>query len=98
MDRKKKKIVIAVVAALAAGGFLTAGTGCDAITEEWNDAEIEHKYDHPAEVYSMPDGYANFAAKCDVHGNRVYTTRWGDSGQGKALAVVRDPSCDKWKK
>jgi hypothetical protein len=95
---RNRRIALAAVAAVAGGLFLTAGTGCDAFTEEWNDAKVEHKYDHPAEVYSMPDGFANFASKCDVHGNRVYTTRWGGDGQGKAITVVpNDPSCNKWK-
>lgn len=67
-------------------------TGCSSITESFNDAPISRKDDSPAEVYSMPDGYANFASKCDSHGNRVYTTR---TEGGEAMAVVpSDPSCD----
>lgn len=99
MKSRTRKIVLACTAALGAALFLTAGTGCEDIVEEWNDAKIEKKYDHPAEVYSMPDGFANFASKCDVHGNRVYTTRWGGEGQGKAITVVpADPSCNEYKK
>ena len=84
----KKKIV-----ALSAAGLLSLGalTGCSSFTEPYNDAPIDHKNDGPAEVYSMPDGFANFASKCDEHGNRVYTTR---TDGGEAMAVVpNDPSC-----
>lgn len=89
---------IGLLTAAAAGGalFLTAGTGCDAATEEWNDAKVVHKYDHGAEVYSMPDGFANIASKCDVHGNRMYSEK---IDSGRAVAVVKDdPSCDQWRK
>ncbi|MGW7100340.1 hypothetical protein [Streptomyces sp. NPDC054838] len=84
--------LIALTAATLIG--LASLTGCASLTEPWNDAPIEKKYDDPAEVYSMPDGFANVATKCDHHGNRIYTTRGADSGGGKAVAVVpKDPSC-----
>lgn len=96
MTRRRKSVGIAAVAAVGAGLFLTAGTGCEAMVEEWNDAPVIKKYDHGAEVYSMPDGFANFASKCDVHGNRVFTEK---IDTGRAIAVVpNDPSCDPWKK
>lgn len=81
-----------ILAGLAVGALALGVTGCSSMTEPYNDAPIEKKYDNPAEVYSMPDGFANFASKCDAHGNRVYTTRGGKSG--KAIAVVpSDPTC-----
>lgn len=84
-----RKKILAGMAVLALG---LGATGCSSLTEEFNDAPIGKKYDGPAEVYSMPDGFANFASKCDAHGNRVYTTRGGNAG--KAIAVVAaDPSC-----
>jgi hypothetical protein len=88
-----KKIVAASAAALLGLGVLT---GCSSFTEPYNDAPVKSKNDGPAEVYSMPDGFANFASKCDSHGNRVYTTR---TDGGEALAVVaNDPSCEGLKK
>lgn len=70
---------------------LVALTGCSSFTEPFNDAPISQKYDDPAEVYSMPDGFANVSSKCDAHGNRMYTTR---TDGGEAMAVVpNDPSC-----
>lgn len=92
MNRK----LTATAAAIATTAALTL-TGCASMTEPFNDAPIERKDDSPAEVYSMPDGFANVATKCDRHGNRIYTTREsGSGGGGKAVAVVaNDPSCAK---
>lgn len=83
---------VKIVAAIGAAIFgVSVVTGCASFTEPYNDAPVEKKYDHPAEIYSMPDGFANFASKCDVHGNRVYTTRIEN---GRSMAVVpNDPSC-----
>ncbi|MFD7835545.1 hypothetical protein [Streptomyces sp. NPDC059761] len=87
----RTRVIALATAALFA---VPALTGCSSFTEPWNDAPIEKKYDDPAEVYSMPDGFANVATKCDRHGNRIYTTRGAESGGGKAVAVVpQDRSC-----
>jgi len=87
MNRTRKIALAAASAALLLGAL----TGCSSFTEPFNDAPIENKDDGPAEVYSMPDGFANFASKCDRHGNRVYTTR---TDGGEAMTVVpADPSC-----
>jgi hypothetical protein len=63
------------------------------MTEEWNDAPVERKDDGPAIIYSFPDGFANVAGKCDGFGHRIYSTRGADSGGGKAVAVINDPTC-----
>lgn len=84
---------IKIVAAIGAAIFgATVFTGCADIGEEYNDAPVEKKYDHPAEIYSMPDGFSNFASKCDVHGNRVYTARNNDK-KAAITVVANDPSC-----
>lgn len=84
----KRKIVTLSAAAILG---VTVLTGCSSFTEPYNDAPVDHKNDDPAEIYSMPDGFANFASKCDEHGNRVYTTR---TDGGEAMAVVpADPTC-----
>lgn len=81
-----------ILAGLAGAALIIGATGCSSLTEEYNDAPVKGKFDGPAEIYSMPDGFANFASKCDAHGNRVYTTRGGKAG--KAIAVVAgDSSC-----
>jgi hypothetical protein len=67
-------------------------SACSSFAEPWNDAPVDHKDDGPAVIHSMPDGFANFASKCDGYGHRVFTTRGGDSA-GKAIAVIDDPKC-----
>lgn len=84
-----RKTTFAAIAATVLLGL----AGCSSFTEPFNDAPISEKDDSPAEVYSMPDGFANVASKCDRHGNRIYTTR---TDGGEAMAVVpNDPSCSK---
>lgn len=85
------KRLAAVGAAFCAALVLS---GCSNFGEPWNDAPVEYKDDGPARIHSMPDGYANFADKCDGFGHRVFTTRAGDSA-GKDVAVIDDPKCFK---
>jgi hypothetical protein len=84
-------------AAIIAGAATAALflSGCSAMTEEWNDAPVQYKDDGPARIHSMPDGFANFADKCDGFGHRVFTTRSTSNGGGKAVAVIDDPNCFK---
>ncbi|MFJ8930621.1 hypothetical protein ACIRLA_28965 [Streptomyces sp. NPDC102364] len=70
-------------------------SGCSAATEEWNDAPVQYKDDGPARIHSMPDGFANWADKCDGFGHRVFTTREGVNGGGKSVAVINDSKCFK---
>lgn len=83
-----------IVACLAAAAALSL-SGCASLTEPYNDAPVDHKDDSPAVIYSMPDGFANFASKCDGNGFRVFTTRAGEGGGGKDVAVAADPTCKK---
>ncbi|MGW0575799.1 hypothetical protein ACWD25_07470 [Streptomyces sp. NPDC002920] len=85
-----KRVVIAVGAALAALSL----SACSSMTEGFNDAPVEYKDDGPARIHSMPDGFANFADKCDGFGHRVFTTRGGGKG-GKAISVIADVECYK---
>ncbi|MGW1547506.1 hypothetical protein [Streptomyces sp. NPDC002346] len=85
-----KKTALATLALIGALSL----TGCASLTEPFNDAPVSRKDDSPAVIYSMPDGFANVAAKCDGNGFRIFTTRGADSGGGKAVAVVADPKCN----
>jgi hypothetical protein len=89
-----------ITAAITAAGALLALSACSRLTEQWNDAPIDHKVDRPAIVYSMPDGFANYAEKCDEFGNLVITTRAGADGVGgKAVTVVpNEEGCAPWDK
>lgn len=60
----QKRTRIALGAGILVIG-MTALTGCASLTEPWNDAPVSTKDDSPAEIYSMPDGFANVATKCD---------------------------------
>ncbi|WP_432112766.1 hypothetical protein [Streptomyces sp. S1] len=87
----KKKIVAAGLAA----GVLALVTGCSSFAEPYNDAPLQRKNDSPAVVGSMPDGFANWAEKCDNSGNLIVTTRDGQGG-GKAVAMLHLPKvCPK---
>jgi hypothetical protein len=88
--RKRNAIIAGIGAAIILGV-----SGCASLTEPWNDAPIHHKFDDPANVGSMPDGYANFAEKCDESGHLILTTRGAD-GAGKDVAVITDhAACPK---
>lgn len=79
---------LAVIALLA----VAVVTGCAKITEPFNDAPVSHKIGGPAEVGSMPDGFNNFAEKCDDHGNRVFVIFHSDGAYGSVFAM-KDPTC-----
>ncbi|MEU5957581.1 hypothetical protein [Streptomyces sp. NPDC047525] len=83
---------IMFIGAATAALFLSA---CSSATETWNDAPVQYKDDGPARIHSMPDGFANFAEKCDGFGHRVFTTRSTSNGGGKAVAVIDDSMCFK---
>jgi predicted small lipoprotein YifL len=46
----------------------------------------------PADIGRMPDGFSNYATKCD-HGNRVYVIFKGDDNRGSIDVVPADPTC-----
>ena len=53
---------------------------------------MSHRISGPAEVGSMPDGFNNFAEKCDDHGNRVFVVFHSDGAYGSVFAM-KDPTC-----
>lgn len=69
-------------------------TGCSRFMESGQDVPIQTRNTDPAQVFNMPDGYGNFAAKCDGP-NRVYTIFHGDSPYGAIAVVPNDPRCAK---
>jgi hypothetical protein len=82
-----------VIPAIVAGGFLLASCGqfgndAPTVTGEAGDRT-------PAEIYAMPDGFSNFATKCDKYGNRVYTLYHADGAYGSIAVSPQDPSCKK---
>lgn len=89
LSKTARTIIAAILAIAAAGGVLT---GCAKITEPFNDAPVSGHINGPAEIGSMPDGFNNFAEKCDGHGNRVFVIFHSDSAYGSVFAM-KDPTC-----
>lgn len=68
-------------------------TGCgDKYTQPYQDAKRDGANTGPAETGTMPDGFSNYATKCD-HGNRVYVLYHADSSYGSIAVVPGDSSC-----
>jgi len=86
-----RKRVALVVSAAVIGGLVLVGCN-DKNTEPFRDAHVSHRNDNSAEVGTMPDGFANWADKCDGHGHRVFTVYHGDNHYGD-IAVVNDSTC-----
>ena len=91
------------VGGILVSGLLLAGlAGCDANTkrvEQYKDAGVSSRNDAPAEVGTMPDGFSNWASKCDGP-NRVYTVfhynndkESGGDVAGSIAVVPNDPRC-----
>lgn len=81
---------------LAAGAvvMLLGTTGCSKLTEPLKDAPVSGRNSDPAVVGSMPDGFGNWAAKCDGP-NMVYTLFHKDSAYGGISVVPNDPRCGR---
>jgi hypothetical protein len=83
---------IAVTAAGVAAGVLML-TGCnDKLKEPFKDAGVSQRNDRPADVGSMPDGFSNYATKCDRPGIRIYVIFHSDFKYGSITAIA-DPTC-----
>jgi hypothetical protein len=85
-----KKITALAVAALSLA--VLGLTACKA-AEPYQDAPVTDRDKSPAEVYDMPDGYSNFAEKCDKHGNRIVVVFHGDGTYAGVTAIPNDPTC-----
>ena len=86
----RKSIKVGIVGLLAVGSMSL--TGCGKMMEPYKDAPVQSRNTAPADVASMPDGFSNFASKCD-HGNRVYVVFHGDGAYGSLDVVPNDPTC-----
>lgn len=81
------------VAIVAVATLATATAGCSQKYKEYGrDASVASRDDKPADVFTMPDGFTNFAAKCDGP-NRVYIAFHGDGGYAAMAVVANDPRC-----
>lgn len=71
---------------------LLALSGCAKASEPFKDAPRGSVNDSPADTGTMPDGFGNWASKCDGN-NRVYTLFHSDSAYGGIAVVPNDPRC-----
>jgi hypothetical protein len=83
-----------LVVAAGAVVLLLGATGCSKLTEPLKDAPVSSRNSDPAVVGSMPDGFGNWAAKCDGP-NMVYTLFHKDSAYGGISVVPNDPRCGR---
>lgn len=83
--------VFAVIMLTAVAVLSACGVGGKA-NEPFQDADISDRNDAPAHVGTMPDGFSNWAAKCDGQ-NMVYVIFKKDSTYGSLAVVANDPRC-----
>ncbi|MBL7487151.1 hypothetical protein [Frankia sp. AgW1.1] len=89
----KKKLTTVAGAVVAAGVIALSAAGCmDKVTEPFKDAGVSGRNNAPAEVGTMPDGFGNWAAKCDGP-NMVYTLFHKDAAYGGIAVAPNDPRC-----
>jgi hypothetical protein len=75
---------------------MVALSGCfEKAREPFRDAPTTGGHErHPAQVHEMPDGFSNFASKCDGP-NMVYVVYHGNSSYASLQVVKDDPRCGK---
>ena len=84
---------IALVGSFALAAVLAlAGCGSDKYNEPYKDARRVATNGSGAETGTMPDGFSNYATKCDRRGIRVYVLYHQDSAYG-SISTIADPSC-----
>lgn len=97
----KNRIVLALTGFAAAIALTACGAVSDSkYVEQYKDAKIESVNEAPAHKGTMPDGFSNWAAKCDGP-NMVYVifhysnnNGSGNGDQYGAISVVpNDPRC-----
>jgi hypothetical protein len=82
----------AVAAAVAASALLLL-TGCsEKMKEPFRDAPRGTMNNGPADTGTMPDGFSNWASKCDGP-NRVYVIFKSTEKYGSLAVVPNDPRC-----
>lgn len=90
----KRKLLIAATVVVAAVTVVAAcSTSEDGkYTTSNNDVPTINGNRNAAEIGWMPDGYSNYATKCDRPGVRVYVLFHSDGAYGNVSAIA-DPNC-----
>lgn len=92
----RKGYVRLAVASIAGVVGLLMLAGCAKFTEPFHDAPRGSTNSGPADIGTMPDGFSNYATKCD-HGNRVYVVFHNDKAYGSIAVAANDPTCSSSK-
>jgi len=82
----------ALLAVLAILAMVLLLGGCAKFAEPFQDAPRGSTNNTPADTVTFPDGFSNWATKCD-HGNRLYSAYHGDSSYAAGTVVPNDPTC-----
>ncbi len=90
LKRKVTWVGLALLALVVGAGVFSACS--DKGTEQYRDAPRASSNDEAADVFTMPDGFSNFSAKCDGP-NRVYVIFKNDSAYGSIAVAPNDPRC-----
>lgn len=84
------RTVCVIICSMVMGASLVSCGG--KFTEPFKDAAVSERNSGPARVGTMPDGFNNWAAKCDGP-NMVYTLYHSDGAYGSLTVVPNDPRC-----
>lgn len=84
-----------IAAGAIVGAVMLTSSGCmDKAVEPYRDAKVGARDDRPAKVFTMPDGFNNFAFKCNET-TGVYTLYHADAKYGGISTVANDPACPR---
>jgi hypothetical protein len=90
---------ISILSVVAAAMLLAACDSDSKRVEQYRDAPMGTRNDGPADIGTMPDGFSNWAAKCDGP-NRVYVIfhysnnkESGGDTYGSIAVAPNDPRC-----
>jgi len=85
----RRTIIGASIIGVSAIALVACGAKAN---EPFQDAPINSRNMAPAIVGNMPDGFSNWAAKCDGP-NMVYVLFHSDGAYGSFNVVPNDPRC-----
>ena len=90
----RRLAVLTGAIALSGLALVTGVAACSNKAQQvYNDApRTQDENDSPATVGNMPDGFSNWARKCDGP-NMVYALYHGDSAYGAIAVAGNDPRC-----
>lgn len=95
MPIKKPLRPAILMTGLLAGVILLSANSCDGdgkYSQHNNDAPTAKGNHEKADVGYMPDGFSNYATKCDRPGIRVYVL-FHEDGPFGSITAIADPAC-----